>query len=78
MKLYEDFPNKEQLEGAGFDSIEKIRGASDDELDAVEGIGPASIEKIRAAVEHAEAHNAQAAKSDVVTGKNGTITRVFE
>lgn len=37
------------LRSAGFDSADKIRNASDDDLDAVEGIGPATVARLREA-----------------------------
>lgn len=37
----------ESLKEAGFDTAEKIRAASDDELDSVDGIGPAAVAKLR-------------------------------
>ncbi len=38
----------EALIAAGYDTLEKVRDASDDDLDAVEGVGPVTIEKLRA------------------------------
>ena len=43
-----DTDTMEALREAGFDSAEKIKAASDDELLAVKGIGPATLEKLRA------------------------------
>lgn len=37
----------ELLSGAGIDSPEKIRAASDDDLRAIKGIGPAKLREIR-------------------------------
>jgi DNA uptake protein ComE-like DNA-binding protein len=38
------------LADAGYDTLEKIRNASDEELLEIDGIGPKSLEKIRQAV----------------------------
>lgn len=40
-----------QLALAGFASVQAVRDASDDDLLAVEGIGPATLRKIRAALQ---------------------------
>lgn len=37
------------LKAAGFDTADKIRAASDDELQAVSGVGPAAVSKLREA-----------------------------
>lgn len=44
--LPEDFPHRAQLEGAGYVSYEKLRGATEEDLLAIEGIGPAGVKKI--------------------------------
>lgn len=38
------------LAAAGFPDADAMRRASDEQLDAVDGIGPATVERIRAAV----------------------------
>lgn len=40
------------LEAGGYESVEQVRAASNDELEAVEGIGKKSIEKIRDSLEN--------------------------
>jgi len=42
-----DLPGAAALKAAGYDSLEGVAGASDDELLAVKGIGPATLEDIR-------------------------------
>jgi len=49
--LPQDFPSRDALIAGGYDSLAKVKAASDDELHAVKGIGNASLEKIRAAVQ---------------------------
>lgn len=44
-----DFPSRDALIGAGFDSLAKVRAASDGDLDKVPGIGPATLKEIRSA-----------------------------
>lgn len=44
---FEDLPEHELLAEAGLDSLDKVAGASDEELTAVNGIGPATVKKIR-------------------------------
>jgi hypothetical protein len=41
---------KTTLLGAGFDTVDDLAGASDEELLAVKGVGPAAIAKVREAV----------------------------
>jgi hypothetical protein len=43
------FPGADALVAGGFDSREKIRAASDEDLLALEGIGEATLKKIREA-----------------------------
>lgn len=38
------------LQAAGYDTPDKLRGATDEELDAIEGIGPASVRNLRKAL----------------------------
>lgn len=47
--LAEDFPAREALVGGGFDTPEKVKAASDDDLLALDGVGPATLTKIREA-----------------------------
>lgn len=42
------FPGADALAAGGFDSREKIRAASDEDLLALDGIGEATLKKIRA------------------------------
>lgn len=39
------------LGAGGYENVEQVRAATDDDLEAVEGIGKKSVEKIRAALE---------------------------
>ena len=52
MPLPNDFPEKALLEKEGFDSVESVREASDDELLAIEGIAEGRLAKIREAAPH--------------------------
>ena len=47
--LPDDFPARDILTAAGFDSLEAIASATDDELLAVKGIGKATVRQIREA-----------------------------
>lgn len=44
---FDDLPEAELLKEAGFDTLEKVSGASDKELTDVNGIGAATLKKIR-------------------------------
>jgi hypothetical protein len=48
-ELPEDFPARELLIAAGYDTLDLVKNASDEDLDAIDGIGPATVEKIREA-----------------------------
>lgn len=48
--LPEDFPGREALEGAGLTTLEALKGKSAEELTAIKGVGPATAEKILAAL----------------------------
>lgn len=41
------FPARMQLIKAGYDTVEKVSAASDDELENLEGVGDATVKKIR-------------------------------
>ena len=45
--LPDGFPERERLIAAGYDSLAKIKAASDDELLDIKYIGPKSLEAIR-------------------------------
>ena len=47
---FESLPYDKQLAKAGFDTIEKVRNASDEELIAIKGIAETSLAKIREAL----------------------------
>lgn len=44
---FKNLPNEEALAEAGFDTLEKVKSATDEELLEVNGIGNSSLKKIR-------------------------------
>lgn len=48
--LPDGFPHRELLAGAGFNSVEKVGAAADEELIAVDGLAGARVKEIRAAL----------------------------
>lgn len=46
----QDFPSREHLIAGGFDSLDKVSAASDEELVALKGIGKKAVEHIREAL----------------------------
>lgn len=49
--LPEDFPGRDELHAADVTTVEAVTALSDEELDGITGIGPATITRIRAALE---------------------------
>lgn len=47
LRFNEDYPGYDELKEAGYDSVESVDQASDDDLLSVDGIGPATLKKIR-------------------------------
>lgn len=47
--LADDFPWRGLLVDGGFESLEKVKAASDDELLAIEDLGPARLKEVRKA-----------------------------
>lgn len=43
----EEFPAHDKLSAAGYDCVDKIQAASDEEILNIEGIGPDTLSKIR-------------------------------
>lgn len=44
--LPEDFPGREELIEGGYDTMDKVRAASEEDLSAVKGVGKATLTKI--------------------------------
>lgn len=51
LSALDDAALSQKLQGAGLDTPEKVKAASDDDLKAIPGIGPATIAKIRASTQ---------------------------
>jgi hypothetical protein len=47
-ELPEDFPARDKLIEGGFDTLEKVQDASDEELLEIKGVGEATVTSIRA------------------------------
>ena len=48
--LPEEFPHRELLTGAGFNTVEKVSAATDEELLAIDGLAGARVKEVRAAL----------------------------